>query len=111
MFRFLRRLGGPSIDVAELDALLQQGAVRILDVRDDAEFKGGHLPGAVNVPMTRLPDRVGKLKRDKPWAVICQSGTRSRSATDYLIEQGLAGAVSVRGGTSAWTRSGRPLVR
>jgi rhodanese-related sulfurtransferase len=111
VFSFLRRLGGPSIDVAELDVLLQQGVVRVLDVRDDSEFKGGHLPGAINVPMKRLPDRVGKLKRDKRWAVICASGSRSRSATDYLVEQGFEGAVSVRGGTSAWTRSGRPLVR
>ena len=111
MFSFLRRLGGPSIDVVELDVLLQQGVVRVLDVRDDTEFKTGHLPGAINVPMKRLPDRVGKLKRDKRWAVICASGSRSRSATDYLVENGFEGAVSVRGGTSAWARSGRQLVR
>ena len=111
MFSFLRRLGGPQIDVAELDALLVQGTMRVLDVRDDTEFKSGHLPGAINVPMKRLPDRVGTLKRDKPWAVICASGSRSRSATDYLIEHGFEGAVSVRGGTYAWGHSGRPLVR
>ena len=111
MFSFLKRLGGPAIDVAELDALLDQRAVRVLDVREDSEFRSGHLPGAIHIPVKRLPDRVGMLKHDKPYAVICASGSRSRSATDYLIEQGFAGAVSVRGGTSAWSRSGRPLVR
>ena len=111
MFSFLKRLGGPQIDVAELDALLAQGAVRVLDVREDSEFRSGHLPGAIHVPVKRLPDRIGTLRRDKPYAVICQSGNRSRSATSYLLDQGFEGTVSVRGGTGAWTRSGRPIVR
>ena len=111
MFSFLKRLGGPQIDVAELDALLAQGAVRVLDVREEAEFRGGHLPGAIHVPVKRLPDRVDRLQRDKPYAVICASGSRSRGATTYLLDRGFEGTVSVRGGTGAWARSGRPLVR
>jgi rhodanese-related sulfurtransferase len=111
VFSFLKRLSGPQIDVAELDALLTQGVIRVLDVREDSEFKGGHLPGAIHVPVKRLPDRVAKLKRDKPYAVICASGSRSKSATAYLLDQGFEGTVSVRGGTGAWERSGRPLIR
>ena len=111
MFSFLKRLGGPQIDVAELDTLLKQGSVRVLDVRETSEFRSGHVPGAVNVPVKRLPEQVGKLKRDKPYAVICQSGSRSKGATNLLLDQGFEGAVSVRGGTSAWARSGRPIVR
>jgi len=111
VFSFLKRLGGPQIDVAELDALLKQGSVRVLDVRETSEFRSGHVPGAVNVPVKRLPEQVGKLKRDKPYAVICQSGSRSKGATNLLLDQGFEGAVSVRGGTSAWARSGRPIVR
>jgi len=111
VFSFLKRLGGPAIDVAELDALLDQRAVRVLDVREDSEFRSGHLPGAIHIPVKRLPDRVGKLKRDKPYAVICASGSRSRGATNYLLDQGFEGTVSVRGGTGAWARSGRPIVR
>lgn len=111
MFSFLKRLGGPQIDVAELDRLLAEGAIRVLDVREDSEFKRGHLPGAIHVPMKRLPERVGSLRHDKPYAVICQSGNRSRSSTSYLLDQGFEGTVSVRGGTGAWARSGRPIVR
>jgi rhodanese-related sulfurtransferase len=111
VFSFLKRLGGPQIDVAELDALLTQGAVRVLDVREDSEFRSGHLPGAVNISVKRLPDRVARLKHDKPYAVICASGSRSKGATNFLLDQGFEGAVSVRGGTGAWERSGRPLVR
>ena len=72
--------------------------MRVLDVREESEFRGGHLPGAIHVPVKRLPDRVGRLKRDKPYAVICASGSRSRGATSYLLDQGFEGTVSVRGG-------------
>lgn len=111
MFSFLRRFGTPEVDLAELDALLKDGSVRILDVREDSEFRSGHLPGAVNIPVKRLPERMGKLKRDKRYAVICESGSRSRGATNFLLDEGFEGTVSVRGGTSAWARSGRPIVR
>ena len=113
MFSFLSRLtaGTPSIDVVELDTLLASGAVRVLDVREDHEFKSGHVPGAIHVPVKRLPERAAKLKKDKPYAVICASGSRSTGATHYLLDNGFEGAVSVRGGTGAWARSGRPIVR
>jgi rhodanese-related sulfurtransferase len=113
LFSFLGRLfdGTPSIGIAELDALLASGAVRVLDVREDHEFKAGHVPGAIHVPVKRLPNRIAKLKKDKPYAVICASGSRSAGATRYLLDNGFEGAVSVRGGTGAWARSGRPITR
>ena len=113
LFSFLGRLfaGTPSIDIAELDTLVASGAVRVLDVREDHEFKSGHVPGAIHVPVKRLPDRAAKLKKDKPYAVICASGSRSAGATRYLLDNGFEGAVSVRGGTGAWARSGRRIVR
>ena len=109
--RFFRRLSTPEIGVDELDTLIQSGSVRVIDVREDWEFSRGRVPGAVNVPLKKLPSRVPQLKHDKPYAVICESGSRSRGATDFLLDQGFEGAVSVKGGTSAWARTKRPLVR
>ena len=86
-------------------------AVHVLDVREDHEFRSGHVPGAVHVPVGQLKVRLAKLKRDKPYAVICASGNRSTGATHFLLDNGFEGAVSVRGGTGAWARSGRPIVR
>lgn len=113
MLSFLRRLtaGVPSVTVEELDGLLRQDAVRMLDVREPSEFRAGHLRGAVNIPKGRLGQQLDRLKRDKPYAVICASGSRSRGATSLLLDHGFAGAVSVSGGTDAWARSGRPVVR
>jgi rhodanese-related sulfurtransferase len=105
------RLSTPEISVDEFDALIQSGSVRVIDVREDWEFSRGRVTGAVNVPLKKLPERAGQLKRDKPYAVICESGSRSRSATNFLLDQGFEGAASVKGGTSAWARTNRPLVR
>lgn len=109
--RFFSHLSTPEIGVDELDTLIQSGSVRVLDVREDWEFSRGRVPGAVNVPLQKLPLRASQLKHDKPYAVICESGSRSRAATNFLLDQGFEGAVSVKGGTSAWSRTNRPLVR
>jgi rhodanese-related sulfurtransferase len=110
---FLQRLfaGPPSITVDELDARLAAREVHLLDVREDHEFKRGHVPGAAHVPVRRLPERIGKLHRDRPYAVICEHGNRSKAAVDFLNGNGFEGAVTVQGGTSAWIRSGRKVVR
>ena len=109
--RFFSHLSTPEIGVDELDALIQSGSVRVLDVREGWEFSRGRVPEAVNVPLQKLPERAGQLKRDKPYAVICESGSRSRTAADFLLGQGFEGAVSVKGGTGAWARTNRPLVK
>jgi rhodanese-related sulfurtransferase len=113
LFSFLKKLSPstPTIDIVELEALIAADAVRVLDVREPHEFKGGHVRGAINVPTGSLAGRLAQLKRDKPYAVICQSGSRSMGATARLLDAGFQGAVSVRGGTGAWARSGRPVVR
>jgi rhodanese-related sulfurtransferase len=101
----------PEIGVDELADLIESGAVRVLDVREDWEFRRGRVPGALSVPLGRLTAQASVLPRDKPLAVICESGHRSMAATDYLLSQGFSGAVSVRGGTGAWARTLRPLER
>jgi rhodanese-related sulfurtransferase len=111
MFSFLHRSPTREIDVDELDRLITDGSVHVIDVREDHEWARGHVAGAIHIPVKRLPDRVGKLKRDTRYAVICASGSRSRGATELLVSEGFEDAVSVRGGTSAWARSGRLLAR
>jgi rhodanese-related sulfurtransferase len=81
----------------------------VIDVREPGEYVGGHVPGAVLVPMGQLPSRVSDLDRSRPLYVICASGNRSGAMTDYLRRAGFD-AWSVAGGTSAWARSGRPVV-
>ena len=95
-----------SID--ELAAAAADGAA-VVDVREPGEYVGGHVPGAVLMPMGQLPSRVGELDRRRPVYVICASGNRSRAMSDYLARAGFD-ARSVDGGTAAWAAAGRPVV-
>jgi RND superfamily putative drug exporter len=99
----------PEIGIEELEDLTGAGKVYLLDVREDWEYKRGRVPGAISIPLGQLTAKAAGLPKDKPYAVICQSGVRSLSGADYLLSQGFEGAVSVKGGTGAWATSNRPI--
>lgn len=101
----------PEISVEELDDFLRDGGVRLMDVRETWEYRRGRVPGALNVPLSQFAQRAADLPQDKRILVICESGNRSLAATDFLLMTGFEGAASVRGGTDAWARTGRPLER
>jgi rhodanese-related sulfurtransferase len=86
---------------AEVHRLVQAGA-RLLDVRTPGEFAGGHLPGALNVPLDQLDARAPELARDPaPVVVYCASGMRSAQAKRVLKGAGLA-EVHDLGGMGRW---------
>lgn len=99
------------IDVPALKAALDAGSVRLLvDVRTDSEYRGGHVPGAVHIPLADLGRRMGELGTAEagPVHLICQSGGRSGKAADLLVESGYT-AINVAGGTGAWRAAGYPV--
>ena len=87
MIPFLKKFFGfgPSINYSEL---VQQGAI-ILDVRSKAEFAGGHIKGAINIPVNVLNNHLGQLKdKNKTIITCCASGMRSASAKSILKSKG-----------------------
>jgi rhodanese-related sulfurtransferase len=98
----------PEIDIEQLAGAVRGGAA-IVDVREPGEYVTGHVPGAVLIPMGQLPGRTAELDRSAPVYVVCASGNRSATMTDFLRGAGFD-AYSVAGGTSGWARSGRPVV-
>ncbi|WP_030485872.1 rhodanese-like domain-containing protein [Nocardioides aequoreus] len=93
--------------VDQLAAALDQGAP-VIDVREPAEFREGHVPGATNIPMGQLTARLGEIDPHRPVHVVCASGNRSSAMADVLTANGFD-AMDVAGGTRAWIRSGRPI--
>lgn len=61
------------------------------------------------MPLSQLGERAGQLPRDRTVHVICASGNRSLRAAQALVGAGYD-AASVKGGTSGWIHSGRPVV-
>ena len=76
--------GGQKVD---LKNLVKHGAL-ILDVRTPAEFQGGHIKGAINIPLQTLNQGLKKLKKDQIIITCCASGMRSSSAKSILKSNG-----------------------
>jgi phage shock protein E len=76
--------GGNSVD---FKALVKEGAM-IIDVRTPAEFKGGHVKGAVNIPLQSLQANFSKIPKNKTLITCCASGMRSGSAKSLLKAAG-----------------------
>lgn len=98
----------PDVDLDDLAAALDAGAP-VIDVREDDEYRSGHVPGAVHVPLGEVPEQLERFSDDDTTYVICRSGGRSRSAAEFAAAAGKA-VVNVAGGTAAWIASGRPVV-
>lgn len=79
-------------------------AVRIVDVREPEEFDGplGHLPGAQNIPLSRLAASVEGLARDRPIVTVCRAGGRSAQATLILRKAGFSQVANLSGGMLSW---------
>jgi hydroxyacylglutathione hydrolase len=96
-------------DAKDVAALLQRGAVDVIDVRGRAEYDGGHLPGVVNIPVGLLPGRIGELSSERPIVVQCQAGARSSIAASVLLAFGVDRVINLAGGIAAWQRAGLPV--
>lgn len=94
----------------ELRERRQTGEVNLLDVRQPAEWAGGHAPGAHFITGAELPDRVEEVPTDKPLAITCGSGYRSSVAASLLARTGQP-VLNVLGGMTAWTAAGYPTIR
>jgi rhodanese-related sulfurtransferase len=77
----------------------------ILDVRTKDEYKSGHIPGAVSIPVDQLPSRISELEKyiDKPVLVYCASGGRSPRAVSTLLHSKFTNIYHLSRGISTWS--------
>ena len=75
----------------------------LIDVRAPSECDGARIEGAVNVPLSRLPERIVDLPRDRAIVVHCASGYRSAIAAGLLQRAGFPHVADLVGGLAAWT--------
>ena len=63
----------------------------IIDVRTPAEFRGGHVPGSINIPLNEIPERLEEIKSmHQPIVLCCASGNRSGQANTILLRHGIS---------------------
>jgi rhodanese-related sulfurtransferase len=94
----------PLIETSQVRALVGIGArITIVDVRTPQEFAGGHIAGAILMPLDTLPGSFSRLPKTGKLIVYCRSGHRSAQAVQFLRSHGYANAVSMNGGFTAWS--------
>ncbi len=101
LFGFLGRLGIKQLSPRELD---QKKGMMLIDIRGAKEYEQGHIPGAVNIPLADIGDKIKKVKKDKELVVYCRSGNQSVWAIKRLMGMGYKNLYNVKGGYNAWKR-------
>ncbi|OYX63331.1 MAG: sulfurtransferase [Sphingomonadales bacterium 32-64-17] len=110
MFGFKKRDAHREIGPAELNAMLKDGSALLIDVREADEFADGHIPGAINMPLSgfsprNIPDAEGRTV-----VLQCAGGKRSGQALDQCAAAQSAIDTHLAGGIGAWKNAGFPVV-
>ena len=102
MFGIFKSLFGKPVDYRKLMA---EGAV-IVDVRTPSEYKSGHIPGALNIPLDSIKSKSGDLKsKNKVVITCCRSGARSAAAIAELEKRfGFDNLYNLKGGIMAYSK-------
>ena len=101
----------PALAPSEVTERTGADGALLLDVRTDEEWQQGHVPGARQVPIQELPERMGELEawRDRGVVVYCESGRRAAKAADLLREAGFSDVSLLDGSMARWRAEGRPV--
>ena len=90
--------------------LLREGGATLVDVREADEHARERIPGARNLPLSRLEEAELAVHQGKPVLFHCRSGARTAGNADRLAAKaGLCEAYVVEGGLDAWKRAGLPV--
>lgn len=103
--------GIKEVDSVAATQLINHKNALVLDVREESEYKAGHVLNAKLVPLGKLNERIGELEkyRDKPVVVVCRSGARSANACALLGKRGFAEVYNLAGGMIAWQKANLPV--
>ncbi|MBX2838107.1 MAG: rhodanese-like domain-containing protein [Gammaproteobacteria bacterium] len=92
--------------------LLNKGDALVVDVRDEKEFKAGHVLNARNLPVSSLDKRLVEIDKFKEKNVVlyCDNGMRASRAASKMKKNGFTQLHTITGGVGAWEKANLPLV-
>jgi rhodanese-related sulfurtransferase len=91
----------------DLEEAVGTNAWTVVDVREPHEFAAGHIPNALNVPMSSFDPK--DVPRGKPVVFICQAGGRSRNALNKARTSGRDDVRHFAGGMNGWRSHNGPV--
>jgi rhodanese-related sulfurtransferase len=106
-----RLAGGAPVPTIEHDAfarIVANKSCAIFDVREPHEYAAGHIPGAINLPLSRFSPP--QLPSGKPIVLVCKAGDRSAKALQQALGAGHKDICHYAPGTGGWKNQGGALV-
>jgi rhodanese-related sulfurtransferase len=107
------RRGGKTVSPHQLVALVNGQQAAVVDLRDPAEFRKGHIVDAINIPAAKVGDRMGELEgfKEKPVVLVCKIGQNASMVGKQLAAKGFTSVYRLAGGMSEWQTSQLPVVK
>lgn len=108
-----RKAGSGHLEVTapELDAMLRAGHAVVVDVREIDEFAAGHIPGAINMPLSTFQPSKLPHAGSKKLVLNCLGGKRSAMALEKCGVAQAAADTHLAGGFGAWQAARLPIER
>lgn len=105
------RKGGKTLSAQQVIMRMNKEDAVILDVRDKADYKKGHIIDSVNIPYASLESKLSDLEahKDKPVIIVCKMGQTSNSAGALLRKNGFEDVTRLSGGMAEWTGQNLPV--
>jgi rhodanese-related sulfurtransferase len=96
--------------IDELKPQFDRGEIIVIDVRDQADFLQSHIPGALQIPLSRIEGEISYLPKGKPIVTYCTcpSEESSGQAAQILERGGIPRVAALQGGFQEWSRRGYP---
>lgn len=90
-----------NVSATQVYGMMNDSDVQIIDVRESYEWAMGHIPVATLISLQTIPQNLGQIDKNKKTVVVCASGGRSVSASNYLAAQGYE-VYNMVGGMMGW---------
>ncbi|MCP4285894.1 MAG: rhodanese-like domain-containing protein [Gammaproteobacteria bacterium] len=113
IYNLLNGMDKSSITPHQATSKINQEEAVVVDVRPMADFTGGHIINAINIPVNGLKNQISQLEKhkNKPVIVACRSGAQSSSACKQLQKEGFEKVFNLKGGILAWQDANLPVSR
>jgi rhodanese-related sulfurtransferase len=96
-----------TVDAATLQAWMAEGRAVVVDVREAEEWRGGHIPGAVSLPLSAFDPAKVPAEAGKHLVFHCQLGRRCGPASEMMVRAGYKGEINrLAGGFKSWREAG-----
>ncbi len=111
-----RRSGGiQTVSAVQLPQLMNHEGAIVLDVGEPAEFKKGHIPKAINMPVSQLKNDLNRLEKyrtkDTPIVLASRANQHANRAATILRKNNFSNLYTLSGGLASWEKENLPLER